>query len=142
MYRDRRYLPYQNCPGIAFMDEDIRRRFTAPFPPSLFVTNAQTVRLLEKFTPTTTNNSYLFENLSGSLLESRSIDTLSTHSYESSPRNSRLTRSFQAKASRKRVTRLPKQQTCAANDHQQHAVLVENEVVFQQLLKECTTKVK
>ncbi|CAF1500333.1 unnamed protein product [Adineta steineri] len=59
-----------------------------------------------------------------------------------SKRNSRLTRSFQSKHTPRRVTRIKKQQTLATGEHQQPVVLVENEVVFQQLLKECTTKTK
>ena len=93
----------------------------------------------------TSNNCYLFESLNGTLLESSSSSTINISSPLSSgtpKRNSRLTRSFQSKHSTRRVTRLKKQQTIAtAVEHQQHVVLVENEVVFQQLLKECTTKV-
>jgi hypothetical protein len=89
----------------------------------------------------TSNNGYLFENLNGTLLESSSINISSPLSSGFSKRNSRLTRSFQAKHPPRRVTRLKKQQTVATSEHQQHVVVVENEVVFQQLLKECTTKV-
>jgi hypothetical protein len=92
----------------------------------------------------TSDNCYLFENLNGILLESSSSVAINISSPLSSgipKRNSRLTRSFQTKHPPRRVTRLKKQQTVATGEHQQHVVLVENEVVFQQLLKECTTKV-
>lgn len=63
-------------------------------------------------------------------------------SNERSTKGSRRTRSFQTKHRSGRVTRLKKQQTVATSEHQQHVPVVENEVVFQQLLKECTTKTK
>jgi hypothetical protein len=89
------------------------------------------------------NNCYLFENLNGPLLESSSISNISSPLSSGTPkRNSRLTRSFQTKHPARRTTRLKKQQTIATAEHQQSVVLVENEVVFQQLLKECTTKVR
>ncbi|CAF5161317.1 unnamed protein product, partial [Rotaria sp. Silwood1] len=91
----------------------------------------------------TSNNSYLFENLNGSLLESTtSIDISSSLSSGISKTNSRLTRSFQTKHPQRRITRIKKQQTVASNEHPQTVVLLQNDVVFQQLLKECTTKTK
>jgi hypothetical protein len=141
LYRDRRDLNYQCCSSIELIDEEIRRRFTPPLSPSLVVMNAPLVRPLNN--PILTSNScYLFENLNGALLESSSINISSPLSSGIPKRNSRLTRSFQAKHPPRRVTRIKKQQTLATSEHQQHVVVVENEVVFQQLLKECTTKVK
>ncbi len=89
----------------------------------------------------TSNNGYLFENLNGTLLESSSINISSPLSSGIPRRNSRLTRSFQTKHTPRRITRIKKQQTVVTSEHQQHVVVVENEVVFHQLLKECTTKV-
>lgn len=47
------------------------------------------------------------------------------------------------KKSPRRITRFKKQQTLGTNEyHQQHVSVVDNDVVFQQLLRECTTKIK
>ncbi len=139
LYRNRRDLTYQKCPFIDSIDEEIRRRFIPPLSPSLIVMNAPLVRPLNDSISTSTNNNsnYLFENLNGSLLESSSIS-----SPLSSKVNTRRTRSFQSKHPPRRITRLKKQQTVATSEHQQHVSVVENEVVFQQLLKECTMKTK
>ena len=53
-----------------------------------------------------------------------------------------LKREFQTKHPSRQTTRIKKQQTVATGEHQQQIVLVENEVVFLQLLKECTMKTK
>ena len=104
--------------------------------------NAPSVRPINNCTSLITNI-YLFENLNGSLLQSSTINNLCSPLSNRIPkRNSRLTQSFQAKHPSRRTTRFKKQQTVATNEHQQHVVVVENEVVFQQLLKECTTKTK
>ncbi|CAF4898604.1 unnamed protein product, partial [Rotaria sp. Silwood1] len=142
LYRDRRDLTYQCCPSIDSIDEETRRRFISPLPSSLIVMNAPLIRPINNLF-STSNNSYLFENLNGSLLESTtSIDISSSLSSEIPKRNSRLTRSFQTKYPKRRTTRIKKQQTVTSNEHQQAVVLVDNDVVFQQLLKECTTKTK
>ncbi|CAF5150660.1 unnamed protein product, partial [Rotaria sp. Silwood1] len=65
LYRDRRDLTYQYCLSIDSIDEETRRRFTSPFPSSLIVMNASLVRPLDN-SFSTSNNSYLFENLNGS----------------------------------------------------------------------------
>jgi hypothetical protein len=142
LYRNRRDLTYQPCPSINSIDEETRRRFIPPFSPSLNVLNAPLVRPFNN-PILTSNNGYLFENLNGSLLESSTINISSPLSSGISKRNSRLSRSFPYKHPPRRVTRLKKQQSIAMNEQQQqHVVLVENEIVFQQLLKECTTKTK
>ncbi|CAF1474184.1 unnamed protein product [Adineta steineri] len=144
LYRDRRDLTYQPCTSIDLIDNRTRLRFTSPFPSSLIIVNASIVRPLNT-SISTSNNCYLFENLNGNILESSSsvaVNISSPLSSGISKRNSRLTRSFQSKHTPRRVTRIKKQQTLATGEHQQPVVLVENEVVFQQLLKECTTKTK
>ena len=141
LYRNRRDLNYQKCPSMVSIEDDIRRRFTPSLSPALIVMNAPPVRPLNSSIYPTTNN-YLFENLNGSVLELSSNDPSSPLSARIPKRDSRLTRSFQNKYPSRRTTRLKKQQTTATNEHQQSIVLVENEVVFQQLLKECTTKTK
>ncbi|CAF1569789.1 unnamed protein product [Rotaria magnacalcarata] len=142
LYQDRRDLTYQCCPSIDLIDEKIRRRFTSPLSSSLIVINAPVVHPLTHTVISTSNNSYLFENLNGSLLESSSINISSPLNSNIPKRNSPSTRSFQNKDTRRRTTRLRKQQTINSTEHQQHAGFVENDVVFQQLLKECTTKTK
>ncbi|CAF3102500.1 unnamed protein product, partial [Rotaria sp. Silwood2] len=118
LYRDCRDLTYQYCSSIDSIDEETRRRFTSPFPSSLIVMNAPLVRPLDN-SFSTSNNSYLFENLNGSLLESTtSIDISSSLSSGISKRNSRLTRSFQTEHPRRRITRIKKQQTVASNEHE------------------------
>ncbi|CAF2531177.1 unnamed protein product [Rotaria sp. Silwood2] len=142
LYCDRRDLTYQCCPLIDSIDEETRLRFTSPIPPSLIVMNVPLVHPIDN-SYSTSKISYLFENLNGSLLESTtSIDISSSLSSGIPKRNSHITRSFQTKHPKRRTTRLKKQQTVATYDHQQPVVLVENDVVFQQLLKECTTKKK
>ncbi|CAF4275626.1 unnamed protein product [Rotaria sp. Silwood2] len=142
LYCDRRDLTYQCCPLIDSIDEETRLRFTSPIPPSLIVMNVPLVHPIDN-SYSTSKISYLFENLNGSLLESTtSIDISSSLSSGIPKRNSHITRSFQTKHPKRRTTRLKKQQTVATYDHQQPVVLVENDVVFQQLLKECTTKTK
>jgi hypothetical protein len=142
LYRNRRDLTYQPCSSIDLIDEETRLRFIPPLPQSLIVVNAPLVRPLNN-SILTSNNFYLFENLNGSLLESSSINISSPLSSGIPKRNSRFTRSFQTKHTPRRITRLKKQQTVATSEQQQqHVVLVENEVVFQQLLKECTMKTK
>ncbi len=76
---------------------------------------------------------YLFENFYGNLLELSLINISSPLSSGVPKRNSPLTRSFHTKHPPRRLTRFKKQQI---------VVLVENEVVFQQLIKECTMKTK
>jgi hypothetical protein len=143
LYRNRRDLTYQKCPSIDSIDEEIRRRFIPPLSPSLLLMNAPLVRPLnDSILPSNNNKNYLFENLNGSLLESSSINMSSPLSNEILKGNARRTRSFQTKHPPRRVTRLKKQQTVATSEHQPHVSVVENEVVFQQLLKECTMKTK
>ncbi|CAF3563003.1 unnamed protein product [Rotaria sordida] len=120
---DRRDLTYQAYPSIDLIDKETRCRFTSPFP-SLILMNAPSLRLLDN-SISTSKYCYLFENLNGTLLESSSSSSIINISLSVSTR---------------RVIRFKKQQTVAASEHQQHVVLVQNEVVFQQLLKECITK--
>jgi hypothetical protein len=141
LYRNRRDLTYQKCPSIDSIDQETRRRFTSPFPSSLIIMNAPLVRSLNN-SISTSNNYYLFENLYGNLLELSLINISSPLSTGIPQRNSPLTRSLHIKHPPRRLTRLKKQQTIATSENQQHVVLVENEVVFQQLLKECTMKTK
>jgi hypothetical protein len=136
------------------IDNETRRRFSPPFAPSLFLINALPVHPLH-ISPDTNKIWYLFESLNGALLESSSSlapmssssAALSSHQIQSplsaslAKRNSRLTRSFQGKHAVRRVTRMKRQQTAMTGEHATGVVLVENEVVFQQLLKECTSKV-
>ncbi|CAF1112721.1 unnamed protein product [Rotaria sordida] len=140
LYRDRRDLSYQCCPSIDSIDEETRRCFTSPFPSSLVIMNASSVRPLDNLF-STSNNSYLFENLNGNLLESTTSIDISLSS-EIPKRTSSLSRSFPTKQPKRRITRVKKQQTVDSHEHSQTVVLVENDVVFQQLLKECTTKTK
>ncbi|UJR34962.1 hypothetical protein I4U23_027740 [Adineta vaga] len=142
LYCDRRDLTYQPCPSIDLIDRGTRLRFTSPYPPSLIIINASPVRPLNN-SISSPNNSFLFENLNGTLLESLTISIpTSPLSSGISEKTFRRTRSYQPKHPSRR-TRLKKQQTVATSEQQQqHVVLVENEVVFQQLLKECTTKTK
>ena len=145
-YRERRDLIYQTCSSVEAIEAETRRRFTPPLSPSLILVNAPPVRPLPP-SLNLTSSSFLFENLNAALLESSNNTSLSPSSFASplptEKRNSRLTRSFHSKHSSRRVTRLAKQQTVATGEHQPSlVVLVENEVVFQQLLKECTTKVR
>ncbi|CAF2661832.1 unnamed protein product [Rotaria sp. Silwood2] len=125
LYRNSDDLTYQACLSIDLIDKETRRRFTPSYPSSLIVMNAPLVRSLDN-SISTSNNCYLFENLNGTLLESSSSSIINI----SSPLSTR------------HITRFKKQQTVTTGEHQQHVVLVENEVVFQQLLKECTTKTK
>ncbi|CAF1388450.1 unnamed protein product [Adineta ricciae] len=142
LYRDRRDLPYQKCQSIESIDRSTRLRFTSPYPPSLIIINAPPVRALNNYI-SSSEGSYLFENLNGTLLESSSSMAMpaSPMTPGISDRTVRRTRSYQQKHPPRRKTRMKKQQTVATNE-QQHVVLVENEVVFQQLLKECTMKTK
>ena len=148
LYRNRRDLTYQKCPSIDQIDEETRRRFTPPLSPTLMVMNAPAVHPVNPlvFSANHHKNSYLFENLNGNLLELSSMNISSPLSTNMAKRNSRFTQSFQSKHPPRR-TRLRKQQTLLTNEQQQQqqqqpVVLVENEVVFQQLLKECTMKTK
>ena len=143
LYRNRRDLTYQSCQTIEQIQDETRRQFNPPFAPTLNLIVAPSVLALNhsNLVTRTQTNSYLFEDLDGNLLES-------TKKFISSPlsskglvqRNSSINRSFQKKHPSRR-TRIKKQQTVATTEHQ-HVQLVENEVVFQQLLKECTTKTK
>ncbi|CAF1093898.1 unnamed protein product [Rotaria sordida] len=90
--------------------------------------NAPSLRLLDN-SISTSKYCYLFENLNGTLLESSSSSSSSIIN-------------ISLPVSTRRVIRFKKQQTVAASEYQQHVVLVQNEVVFQQLLKECITKTK
>ena len=138
LYRERRDLTYQTSSSVEAIEEETRRRFTPPLSPSLVLVNAPPVRPLTPSLNLSTSP-FLFESLQGSLLES----STNVNPPTIEKRNSRMTRSFHSKHSSRRATRMAKQQTVATGEHHPSlVVLVENEVVFQQLLKECTTKVR
>ena len=147
LYQDRRDLNYQQCPSIDLIDDETRRCFTSPYPSSLIIVNAASIQPLNN-NLSNVKSPYLFENLDGTLLESslnprtsNEISISSPVSTNSSKRHSRSNRSFQTKIPHRRQTRIKKQLTVGTGEHASSIVLVENEVVFQQLLKECTTKV-
>ncbi|CAF0799820.1 unnamed protein product, partial [Didymodactylos carnosus] len=143
---------YEPCSSIPDIEEDIRRRFTNIN--SNLVITAPVVRQLSfsKPTPSRTQQRYLFENLDSTLLDNVALSSITRTSSSSiqQGRNSRLSKSFHhtptKNSSRHSLSshhaKLKKQNTQGNGPTKVGEHVVETELVFQQLLKECTMKTK
>ncbi|CAF0946554.1 unnamed protein product, partial [Didymodactylos carnosus] len=138
---------YESCLSISDIEDDIRRRFTNIN--SNIIITAPTIRpLLSSISsPLQTQQRYLFETLNSILLENilLSSTTRTLVSSIQQDHNSYVIKSLHQTpvktsfkhSSSSRQTKSKKQNTQMGSEH-----VVESELVFQQLLKECTMKTK